>query len=118
MKQEFDFSKLNLKDVKGSTWAGLVALVLALINQVLVSNGVTITGAPTTYADWYVVATNLVTIAAAIAGFWYNNNFTGAAQLAQYVLEQLKGGELHIERTDDGVQISNKPLEGKENETK
>lgn len=116
MKQ--DLSKLNLRDVSNSTWIGLIALVLALINQVLVSNGITILGEDTTYESWYIVATNIVTIGCALAGFWYNNNFTGAAQLAQYVLEQLKGGEYRIEQTSGGVKISTEPFGGKQDETK
>jgi SPP1 family holin len=70
------------------TVARMAVLALALVNQILTSTG----HSPLPFSDQTVtnIVTDTFTAVASIIGFWRNNNFTTAAQVAQALLKSIK----------------------------
>lgn len=72
--------KINLKGVSAQTWARTIALLLALISQLLV-----IIGKKSEAIDieqWQEYASYIVTIVCSVMAWWKNNSFTKNAQVA------------------------------------
>lgn len=91
MKKFFDW--LGSLDV--GTVLRTILQVLAYANQVIALIGSTSFAS----ADWYQWTSLGVTFAITVFTWWYNNDFTSAAQWGTKVLEALKDGKI----TEDEV---------------
>ena len=71
---------MDLKNVSAKTWVRTLILIIALVNQAMVTMGMN----PIPFSDeeLYSAATMVVTAASAIWAWWSNNSFTAAAQEA------------------------------------
>ncbi len=72
--------KLNLKGVTLQTWVRTAVLILALVNQALVTAG--ISKKEISFASWESVGTYIFTAVTAVWSWWKNNSFTQDAQKA------------------------------------
>ena len=79
-------------NVKPSTIARIVALLVALVNQCLIIFGQDML--PFTANTAYNIVSSVVTIILVIVNAWYNNDFTKAAILSSKVLYALKDGRI------------------------
>ena len=86
-----------LKSLDRGTIFRTALMFLAIANQVVAWVG------STTYAsaDWYQILSYAITIATALITWWYNNDFTSAAQWGTKVLEALKDGVITEEEVRD-----------------
>lgn len=71
---------MNLKGVTLQTWVRTIVLILALVNQALVTAG--ISKNEISFASWESVGTYIFTAVTAIWSWWKNNSFTQNAQEA------------------------------------
>ena len=79
----------NLKNVSPATWARLAVLIAALVNNALAILG----RAPVSDGGAAAhIVTVIVTVAAALSGYWKNNSFTPEAVAADEYLNGLKSG--------------------------
>lgn len=81
---------MDLKNVSAKTWVRTLILIVALVNQAMVTMGMN----PIPFSDeeLYSAATMVVTAASAIWAWWSNNSFTAAAQEADKVMDEIKSG--------------------------
>lgn len=84
-------SKRTDLSVSVGTWARTIALVLALINQVLTAAGKPII--PIDDETILAVVTNGATVVTALIAWWENNSFTCAALNADEVYKLMKKKE-------------------------
>lgn len=92
--------KLNLKGVDKGTWVRTAVLVLALINQILVSVGKS--SKVVAIEDWYGYVSYAFTAVASIISWWKNNSFTDRAQEADAYLHDENWAI--FERVDEDTQ--------------
>lgn len=81
--------RVNLKGIDNATWARIIFLVLALVNQVAVS----LFGAELPAFDdqqTYETVSTVITLVASLIAGWKNNSITAEAQKADAVLKQNK----------------------------
>lgn len=80
----------KLKSVTPDTWARTICLVIALVNQALVTFGKDIL--PVAENDVYQLVSLIATIGTGLAAWWKNNSFTSSAVEADRYMRQLKLG--------------------------
>lgn len=85
----------KLKTVDKGTWIRTITLILALANQFIAVVGATSFAS----AEWYQIASIVITVATALFAGWKNNDWTHFAQLGTGVLRALKDGRI----TEDEV---------------
>lgn len=83
---------MNLKGVTKATWARIVTLLLALINQISISL-FNFQLLPYTDEQIYEGVSTLLTVSVTIWTAWKNNSFTYEAQQADKVMKSLKKGD-------------------------
>lgn len=88
-------NKINLKGVTSEAVAGVLILVISLINAVLQMFG--INTLPIENEEISVIVSGVFVIGAALYNTWKNRNVTSASQIAQQVTDMIKNGELLIE---------------------
>lgn len=83
----------KLKTVKVSTWVRTVLQILVYINQFIALLG------NQSFASelWYQWVSFGLTIVITIITYWYNNDWTGFAQIAGDILDMLKDGKITTE---------------------
>lgn len=74
--------------ITAGTIARTVVLVIALLNQVLTMAG--INPLPWSNDEVYTGVTAVLTVGAALAAWWKNNSFTGAAREADGLLKAIR----------------------------
>ena len=79
---------MNLKGVTKDTWARLIVIVFAFINQTLVIFGKE--QLPFTNDEVYQIVSYAFTILASVWGYWKNNSLTLEAQKADEKLKEYK----------------------------
>lgn len=84
------YFKEKLRNIDRGTLFRVIALVLAIINQIVAVAGANSFANSTVYQVISVSATIIVSFAAA----WENNDFTGFARLSTKVLDALEDGRI------------------------
>lgn len=85
-------NKINLKGVTSEAVAGVVILLVALINAVLQIFDINIF--PITNEDMTNIISTIFLIATALWNTWKNRNITSASQFAQNITDAIKNGEI------------------------
>ena len=85
-------NKINLKGVTSESVAGVLILLVALINAVLQIFDINIL--PITNEDVTNIVSTLFLIATALWNTWKNRNITSASQVAQNITDAIKNGEI------------------------
>lgn len=85
-------NKINLKGVTSESVAGVLILLVALINAILQIFGINIL--PITNEDVTNIISTLFLIATALWNTWKNRNITSASQVAQNITDAIKNGEI------------------------
>lgn len=88
----FNMNKINLKGVTSESVAGVLILLVALINAVLQIFDINIL--PITNEDVTNIVSTLFLIATALWNTWKNRNITSASQVAQNITDAIKNGEI------------------------
>lgn len=91
--------KLNLKGVTSEAVAGILILVVALVNAVLQMFG--FNTIPITNTDVSEIVSTVFLIGATLYNVYKNRNVTIASQKAQQVTNAIKNGELLVEEVDE-----------------
>ena len=78
----------NFKGVSKETWLRTATLLLALVNQILVSIG--FEAFPFEVDELYEIGSSVVTALLAIWAWWRNNSLTEEAQVADEIMHELK----------------------------
>ena len=94
----------KFKNVDKGTIIRSVALILAIINQVIAVLGATSFAS----ALWYQIVSIIVTIAIAFINAWENNDWTYFAKLGTKVLDALEDGKLTKEEVIEMLEKSDK----------
>ncbi len=80
--------KIDFKNVNSDTWARVIVLIIALVNQLLAIMGKGEIAIAEN--DVYQLCSLLATIVSALAAMWKNNSFTREAQIADEIMKELK----------------------------
>ena len=88
----FNMNKINLKGVTSESVAGVLILLVALINAVLQIFDINIL--PITNEDVTNIVSTLFLIVTALWNTWKNRNITSASQVAQNITDAIKNGEI------------------------
>ena len=88
-------NKINLKGITSEAVAGVLILIIALINAVLQMLG--INTLPIENEEISVIVSGAFVIGAALYNTWKNRNVTSASQIAQQVTDMIKNGEILVE---------------------
>ena len=91
-------NKLNLKGITAETIAGILILLLALINATLQMFG--INALPIKNEEITNIVSTVFLIATALWNTWKNRNITTASQIAQNITDSIKNGELLVDDVD------------------
>lgn len=76
-----------MKDISAGTIARTVVLALALVNQILVVNG--IQAIPIEDEDINLIVSTVWTVAASVVAWWKNNSFTKKAIEADKTMKEV-----------------------------
>ena len=85
-------NKINLKGVTKEAVAGILILLLALVNAVLQMFGVETL--PINNEEVSTIISTVFLIVTALYNTWKNRNITTASQTAQEITEAIKNGEI------------------------
>ena len=88
-------NKINLKGITSEAVAGVLILVVALVNAVFQMFG--INTLPIENEEISVIVSGVFVVGAALYNTWKNRNVTQASQIAQNITDMIKNGELLIE---------------------
>ena len=91
-------NKINLKGITAETIAGILILLLALINATLQMFG--INALPIENDEVTNIVSTVFLIATALWNTWKNRNITTASQIAQNITDSIKNGELLVDDVD------------------
>ena len=91
-------NKINLKGITAETIAGILILLLALINATLQMFG--INALPIKNEEITNIVSTVFLIATALWNTWKNRNITTASQVAQNITDSIKNGELLVDDVD------------------
>ena len=91
-------NKINLKGITAETIAGILILLLALINATLQMFG--INALPIKNEEVTNIVSTVFLIATALWNTWKNRNITTASQVAQNITDSIKNGELLVDDVD------------------
>ena len=91
-------NKINLKGITAETVAGILILLLALINATLQMFG--INALPIENDEVTNIVSTVFLIATALWNTWKNRNITTASQVAQNITDSIKNGELLVDDVD------------------
>ena len=91
-------NKINLKGITAETVAGILILLLALINATLQMFG--INALPIENEEVTNIVSTVFLIATALWNTWKNRNITTASQIAQNITDSIKNGELLVDDVD------------------
>ena len=80
--------KIDLKNVSSDTWARVIVLIIALVNQVLAILGKGEIAIAEN--DVYQFCSLAATFITALIAMWKNNSFTQEAQVADGIMKELK----------------------------
>ena len=89
--------KLNLKGVTSEAVAGVLILIVALVNAVLQMFGYN----TLPIADASEIVSTVFLIGATLYNTWKNRNVSSASQTGQKVVDAIKSGELLVEEVDE-----------------
>ena len=84
--------KINFNGITSESVAGVLLLLVALINSVFQMFGVN--ALPIANEDVTAIVSGIFLIAASLWNTWKNRNFSTASHLAQSITDCLKNGEL------------------------
>ena len=101
-------NKINLKGITAETVAGILILLLALINATLQMFG--INALPIENEEVTNIVSTVFLIATALWNTWKNRNISTASQVAQNITDSIKDGEI---LADDVMFIVDKMKENK-----
>ena len=85
-------NKINLKGISAETVAGILILLLALINATLQMFG--INTLPIENEDVTNIVSTIFLILTALWNTWKNRNITTASQVSQNITDAIKNGEV------------------------
>lgn len=88
----FNMNKINLKGVTSESVAGVLILLVALINAVLQIFDINIL--PITNEEVTNIVSTLFLIATTLWNTWKNRNITTASQVSQNITDAIKNGEI------------------------
>lgn len=91
--------KINLKGVTSEAVAGVLILIVALVNAVLQMFGYNTL--PIADADVSEIVSTVFLIGATLYNTWKNRNLSSASQTGQKVVDAIKSGELLVEEVDE-----------------
>ena len=91
-------NKINLKGITAETIAGILILLLALINATLQMFG--INALPIENEEITNIVSTVFLIVTALWNTWKNRNITTASQVAQNITDSIKNGELLVDDVD------------------
>ena len=91
--------KLNLKGITSEAVAGVLILIVALVNAVLQMFGYNTL--PIADADVSEIVSTVFLIGATLYNTWKNRNVSSASQTGQKVVDAIKSGELLVEEVDE-----------------
>ena len=91
-------NKINLKGITAETIAGILILLLALVNATLQMFG--INTLPIENDEVTNIVSTVFLIATALWNTWKNRNITTASQVAQNITDSIKNGELLVDDVD------------------
>ena len=91
-------NKINLKGITAETVAGILILLLALINATLQMFG--INALPIENDEVTNIVSTVFLIVTALWNTWKNRNITTASQIAQNITDSIKNGELLVDDVD------------------
>ena len=92
-------NKINLKGINAETIAGILILLLALINATLQMFGINIL--PISNEEITNIVSTVFLIATALWNTWKNRNITTASQIAQNITDSIKNGEVLADDIDE-----------------
>ena len=92
-------NKINLKGITAETVAGILILLLALINATLQMFG--INALPIENEEVTNIVSTVFLIATALWNTWKNRNITTASQIAQNITDSIKNGEVLADDIDE-----------------
>ena len=92
-------NKINLKGITAETVAGILILLLALINATLQMFG--INALPIKNEEVTNIVSTVFLIATALWNTWKNRNITTASQIAQNITDSIKNGEVLADDIDE-----------------
>ena len=92
-------NKINLKGITAETVAGILILLLALINATLQMFG--INALPIENDEVTNIVSTVFLIATALWNTWKNRNITTASQIAQNITDSIKNGEVLADDIDE-----------------
>lgn len=85
-------NKINLKGITAENIVGILVLLVALINAVLQMFG--INTVPIENEEISNIISTVFLIITALYNTWKNRNISSASQVAQYVTDAIKNGEI------------------------
>ena len=92
-------TKINLKGVTAETVTGILILLLALVNATLKMFG--INALPIQNEEVANIVSTIFLIVTALWNTWKNRNITTASQIAQYITDSIKNGEVLADDIDE-----------------
>lgn len=92
-------NKINLKGVTTETVTGILILLLALVNATLQMFG--INALPIQNEEVTNIVSTVFLIVTALWNTWKNRNITTASQIAQYITDSIKNGEVLADDIDE-----------------
>ena len=93
--------QINVKDIKPSTYASAVVLVLTMVNYILAMLGKPLVGIDEGQIETVVAA--LIGVAGIIYSWYKNQSITKPAQVADDVMQILKDGKITLAELEDFV---------------
>lgn len=93
--------QINVKDIKPSTYASAVVLVLTMVNYILAMLGKPLVGIDEGQIETVVAA--LIGVAGIIYSWYKNQSITKPAQVADDVMQILKDGRITLAELEDFV---------------
>lgn len=88
--EELHMSKINLKGITSETTAGILILLLALVNAILQIFGINII--PIKDEDITAIVSTVFLILTTLYNTWKNRNITSASQITQNITDAIKNG--------------------------
>ena len=93
--------QINVKDIKPSTYASAIVLVLTMVNYILAMLGKPLVGIDEGQIETVVAA--LIGVAGIIYSWYKNQSITKPAQVADDVMQILKDGKITLAELEDFV---------------
>ena len=92
-------NKINLKGITTEAVTGILILLLALVNATLQMFG--INALPIQNEEVANIVSTIFLIVTALWNTWKNRNITTASQIAQYITDSIKNGEVLADDIDE-----------------